>query len=120
VLVVVGSRLFVPLLWLYRLSGVALFQIVHGPADESSWRWLLLVFPNTFEYFLIAYETVRLRWDPPRMSRRLVVGIVAFIWIFIKLPQEWWIHAARLDFTDFAREHSWRNSTPPRNVMRTA
>jgi hypothetical protein len=94
-------------LWLYRLSGVTLFQVVHDPADESSWRWLLLVFPNTFEYFFIAYEAVRLRWDPRRMSPRLVVGIAAFIWAFIKLPQEWWIHVARLDFTDFAREHSW-------------
>ena len=27
-------------------------------------RWLLLVFPNTFEYFFIAYEVVRLRFDP--------------------------------------------------------
>lgn len=94
-------------LWLYRLAGVTLFEIVHDPADESSWRWLLLVFPNTFEYFFIAYETVRLRWDPRRMSRRLVLGLAAFIWVVIKLPQEWWIHVARLDFTDFAREHSW-------------
>jgi hypothetical protein len=65
------------------------------------------VFPNTFEYFFIAYEAVRLRWDPRRMGRRLVVGLAAFIWVFIKLPQEWWIHVAGLDFTDFAREHSW-------------
>ena len=94
-------------LWLYRLFGVTLFECVRDPADPSSWRWLLLVFPNTFEYFFIAYEGVRLRWDPRRMSPRLVVGLAAFIWIFIKLPQEWWIHVAQLDFTDFADEHSW-------------
>ena len=29
------------------------------------------------------------------------------IWVFVKLPQEWWIHVAQLDFTDFLAEHSW-------------
>src|SRR5262249_21777946 len=36
---------------------------------------------------------------------RLVVGVAAFIWIFIKLPQEWWIHVAQLDTTDLIKEH---------------
>jgi hypothetical protein len=94
-------------LWLYRLVGVTLFEVVHDAADPSSWRWLLLVFPNTFEYFFIAYEAIRLRWNPRRMSPHLVVGIAAFIWIFIKLPQEWWIHVAQLDFTDEMAAHSW-------------
>ncbi len=30
--------------------------------------------------------------------------MAAFIWIFIKLPQEWWIHVAQNDFTDFMKE----------------
>ena len=81
-------------LWYYRLVGVTIFETLHDSADPSSWRWLLLVFPNTFEYFFIAYEAVRLRWDPRRMSKRFVIGMAAFIWIFIKLPQEWWIHVA--------------------------
>src|SRR4051794_25894577 len=85
-------------LWYYRLVGVTLFESLHDSADPSSWRWLLLVFPNTFEYFFIAYEVVRLRWDPRRMSKRAVIGLAAFIWIVIKLPQEWWIHVAQLDF----------------------
>jgi hypothetical protein len=41
------------------------------------------------------------------MSPRTVIGIAAFIWIFIKLPQEWWIHVAQLDFTDEVAAHSW-------------
>jgi hypothetical protein len=94
-------------LWLYRLFGVTLFEVVRDPSDPSSWRWLLLVFPNTFEYFFIAYEAIRLRWDPRRLSRRLVIGIAAFIWIFIKLPQEWWIHVAQLDLTDEIDAHPW-------------
>ena len=84
-------------LWYYRLVGVALFEILHQ-------RWLLFVFPNTFEYFFIAYCAVQTQWDPRRMSHRAVVGLAAFVWVFVKLPQEWWIHIAQNDFTDFMHE----------------
>lgn len=86
-------------LFYYRLVGVALFEIYEE-------RWLLFVFPNTFEYFFIAYEVVRLRWDPRRISTKGWVLIAGAIWVFIKLPQEWWIHIAQLDFTDAVREHT--------------
>lgn len=94
-------------LWLYRLSGVAIFEILHTTSTPDSWRWLLFVFPNTFEYFFIAYEILRLRWDPRRLGPRSVAWLAVFIWVVIKLPQEWWIHVARLDFTDFATENVW-------------
>jgi hypothetical protein len=81
----------------YRLVGVVLFEITQV-------RELLFIFPNTFEYFFIFYESVRLFWDPRRLSDRLLIGAAAFIWIFIKLPQEWWIHIAQLDTTDFIKE----------------
>jgi hypothetical protein len=84
-------------LYYYRLVGVVLFEL-------SQVRALLLIFPNTFEYFFDFYEAVRTRWDPRRMSRGLLIGAAAFIWIFIKLPQEWWIHVAQLDMTDFLKE----------------
>ncbi len=84
-------------LWYYRLAGVTLFEMFGG-------RWLLLVFPNTFEYFFIFYEGVKTRWNPLRMSKRFVLGAAAFIWIFIKLPQEYWIHIAQLDTTDLIKE----------------
>lgn len=93
-------------LWLYRLTGVAIFEILHTSSAPDSWRWLLFVFPNTFEYFFITYEIVRLRWDPRRLSPRLVAWIVG-IWVVLKLVQEWWIHIAKLDFTDFAADHAW-------------
>jgi hypothetical protein len=38
------------------------------------------------------------------MSKAVLIGATAFIWIFIKLPQEWWIHIAQLDTTDFIKE----------------
>ena len=38
------------------------------------------------------------------MSAKVLVGATAFIWIFIKLPQEWWLHVAQLDMTDFIKE----------------
>ena len=81
----------------YRLVGVVLFEL-------SGIREILFIFPNTFEYFFIFYESVRLFWDPRRMNNMLVVGAAAFIWIFIKLPQEYWIHIAQLDLTDFVQE----------------
>src|SRR5262245_22440617 len=84
----------------YRLAGVVLFEL-------TDWRALLLVFPNTFEYFFIVYEAFRLRWDPQRLSRRTVLLLAAGIWIFIKLPQEYWIHVAELDTTDIIAAHPW-------------
>jgi hypothetical protein len=91
-------------LYFYRLVGVVAFELSHV-------RALLLVFPNTFEYFFDAYEGIRARWRPTRWGLRWWIGVAAFIWIFIKLPQEWWIHVAQLDFTDFLAEHSWAGPT---------
>lgn len=83
-------------LFYWRLVGVALFEL-------TQLRWLLLVFPNTFEYFFIFYEAYRLRWDPERMSKRLLIGAAAAIWIVIKLPQEYWIHIGQIDTTDWIK-----------------
>jgi hypothetical protein len=80
-------------LYFYRLIGVTAFEL-------TEWRPLLLIFPNTFEYFFIAYEIIRLHRDPTRRSRRFWVITAAAIWIFVKLPQEYWIHIAQLDVTD--------------------
>ncbi len=80
-------------LYYYRLVGVALFEATHL-------RPLLLIFPNTFEYFFIWYEAVKLWWNPRKLSRTAVISAAAFIWIVIKLPQEYWIHIAQNDVTD--------------------
>ena len=82
----------------YRLVGVLLFEFTGA-------RAMLLLFPNTFEYFFIFVEAVALRWNPIRMSRSLVLGAVAAIWIVIKLPQEYWIHIAQRDVTDELSAH---------------
>jgi hypothetical protein len=87
-------------LYFYRLVGVVAFEL-------SDWRPLLLIFPNTFEYFFIAYEVVRLFWNPARVSMRSWVLTAAAIWVFVKLPQEWWIHIAQLDLTDTLAEVPW-------------
>jgi hypothetical protein len=79
------------------LIGVALFE-------STGQRWLLLVFPNTFEYFFIAIEAYKLRRNPNVLTSRQVHVIAAFIWIFVKLPQEWWIHVAELDVTDVLKD----------------
>ena len=87
-------------LFYYRMVGVILFELLHN-------RTLLLIFPNTFEYFFIFIEATRLRWSPSRLSRKTIIIAAAFIWIVIKLPQEYWIHVAQLDTTDLMKEHSW-------------
>jgi hypothetical protein len=83
-------------LFFYRLVGTTLFELTEQ-------RALLLIVPNTFEYFFIAYELVRLRWDPTRISARGWALVAAAIWVFVKLPQEYWIHVAKRDLTDTIR-----------------
>jgi hypothetical protein len=83
-------------LFYYRLIGVAVFEITHL-------RLLLLIFPNVFEYFFIFYEIVRLKWDPKVLTKDKLITTVAFIWVFVKLPQEYWIHIAQMDTTDWVR-----------------
>ncbi len=84
-------------LYYYRLVGVVAFEL-------SQVRALLFIFPNTFEYFWDFIEAVRIGWDWKRVGKWTAIVSAALIWIFIKLPQEWWIHIAKLDMTDFIKE----------------
>ena len=87
-------------LYFYRLVGALVFELTHA-------RWVLLVFPNVFEYFFIAYETVRSRWQPVHLLVGWWLSAAALIWVFIKLPQEYWLHVAQLDLTDEIGKHHW-------------
>ncbi|WP_173086375.1 hypothetical protein [Phytohabitans rumicis] len=87
-------------LYFYRLAGVVAFELTH-------WRALLLIFPNTFEYFFIAYEVIRLRWNPARYGMRFWVLAAATIWVVVKLPQEYWVHIAQLDVTETLDAYPW-------------
>src|SRR4051794_28911652 len=87
-------------LFYYRLVGVLAFELTHE-------RAMLLIFPNTFEFYFIVYEALRLRWDPARWSARFWVLIAAGLWIFVKLPQEYWIHIAMRDFTETVADYPW-------------
>jgi hypothetical protein len=40
---------------------------------------------------------------PEKLPRSTVITAAAFIWIVIKLPQEYWIHIAQMDATDFIK-----------------
>jgi hypothetical protein len=79
-------------LFYWRLAGVFLFEAIQL-------RPLLFIFTNAFEYVFIFYEVVRLRWDPKRMSKWVMIGATAIIWIFIKLPQEYILHIGQFDTT---------------------
>ncbi len=87
-------------LFYYRLLGVVVFELT-----GAQYRALLMLFPNTFEYFFIFYELVRSRWDPRRGDLRFWVLAAGAIWLFVKLPQEYWIHVAQLDATDTIRAY---------------
>ena len=87
-------------LFYYRLVGVLAFEL-------TGERAMLLLFPNTFEFFFIAYSAIALRWEPSRWPPRFWVAIAAILWIFVKLPQEYWIHVAQLDFTEAVDDHPW-------------
>lgn len=87
-------------LFYFRQVGAVAFEL-------SGLRPLLLLFPNTFEYFFIAYETVRTRWNPARFLIGFWLVVAAGIWILVKLPQEYWLHVAQLDLTDTIRDVPW-------------
>lgn len=85
-------------LWYYRLFGVMLFEYTEA-------RWMLLAFANTFEYYFIAIEAIKARRNPFILDTTRYLSLAALIWTCIKLPQEWWLHIAQLDVTDFLKEH---------------
>ncbi len=87
-------------LFFYRQIGAAAFELTGA-------RALLMVFPNTFEYFFIAHEGIRSRWRATRLTLRGWIVVAAAIWVFVKLPQEYWIHIAQLDFTDALQDVAW-------------
>jgi hypothetical protein len=94
-----GSRPAVQIarvLFYFRLVGVLGFEL-------TGRRPLLLLFPNTFEYFFVLYEVVRGWWSPARLRTRTLVRAAALVWV-AKLPHEYWLHVARLDLTDVVKE----------------
>lgn len=92
------------LLFYYRLVGVALFEL-------TGIRALLLIFPNTFEYFFIFYEAVRMKWNPGLLTKEKLILTAALIWIIVKLPHEYWIHIAEMDTT------AWIRASPPNALV---
>ena len=88
----------------YRLVGVLLFEF-------TGVRALLLIFSNAFEYFFIFYEAVRIRWNPLRLTKRALLIALALIVIFIKIPQEYIIHIAQINTTDWIKNNIFGVST---------
>ena len=84
-------------LFYYRLIGVLAFEL-------TGVRLLLAIFPNAFEPFFIFYELQRRRGNL-MVSRKAIAIAVAVCWLALKLPQEWWIHVAQLDGSDFLKRY---------------
>jgi hypothetical protein len=91
-------------LFYFRLVGVLLFEL-------TGTRALLLIFTNAFEYFFIFYEAVRVRWDPLRLSKRALVIALVLIVVFVKIPQEYIVHIAQINTTDWIKSNIFGVST---------
>ena len=87
-------------LFYYRLVGVLAFELLDS-------RAMLLLFPNTFEFFFIVYAAISLRWDPAKWSPKFWLWTAIVLWVCVKLPQEYWIHIAQRDFTDTVADYPW-------------
>lgn len=87
-------------LFYYRLVGVLAFELLDS-------RAMLLVFPNTFEFFFIVYAVIALRWEPSKWPPRFWLSTAIVLWVCVKLPQEYWIHIAQRDFTDTVTANPW-------------
>ena len=48
-----------------------------------------------------------MRQDPLKLTKRLLIIIAAFIWIYIKLPQELWIHIIQPNYPDLITDNPW-------------
>ena len=87
-------------LFFYRLVGVVAFE-------STQWRAAAADLP---EHVRVLLHRVRDRAVPVGSragSRRFWIITAAAIWIFVKLPQEYWIHIAQLDFTDSVARVPW-------------
>lgn len=75
-------------------SDILIFGVIVG---------LRLVVPLAIPRYPLPGILVRLRWDPRRLNRGLVLRAAAFIWIVIKLPQEYVIHIAQVSSIDWIK-----------------
>ena len=58
-----------------------------------------------FRGSVVKRNTRVLRYEPERLSARFWLLVAAGLLICVKLPQEYWIHVAQLDFTDTVRDY---------------
>jgi hypothetical protein len=89
-------------LFYLRLLGVLVFEL-------TGYRFFLLILPNAFEYFFIFYEVIRGYWSTDRIDRSFLIRGAILIWFLIKIPQEYWLHVARLDVSDMVKNWIFRN-----------
>lgn len=88
-------------LFYYRIVGVMLFEL-------TEWRGILFLFPNIFEYFFIAYEVIRSKWDVRKVGLRFWLSLAFIIWAVVKVPQEYILHIAQIDSTEWLNENIFR------------
>jgi hypothetical protein len=48
-----------------------------------------------------------MRQDPLKLTKRILIVVAAFIWIYIKIPQELWIHIIQPNYPDLIKDNPW-------------
>jgi hypothetical protein len=91
------------LLFLYRLLGVFLFEI-------TGFRIILIIFPNIFEYFFLFYETCK-KFTNPLLIKKSTIVIMLIILLFIKIPQEYFIHYENGSSRKWIQEHIFNKTS---------
>jgi hypothetical protein len=89
-------------LFAWRLLGIALFEITQV-------RVLLLVFPNVFENFYIAYLALR-RFVPRFELTPLRLALLVVLVTIPKLAQEWLLHYQEAQPWDWIKRNILRDS----------
>ena len=89
-------------LFAYRTAGVVAFEVTQT-------RWLLLVFPNLFENFYLAYLVI-LRYFPRFVLTPHRLGALPLLLLVPKLAQEYLLHYSEAQPWDWVK----------RNVLRDA
>lgn len=74
-------------LFIFRFIGVGTFEMLN-------WRWLLLAFPNVFEFWVIFVAGISLIKPQHQLTQRQAIVVLVILFMFKEL-QEYVLHGAR-------------------------
>tara|TARA_B110000263_G_scaffold66368_1_gene57348 strand:- start:1318 stop:1842 length:525 start_codon:yes stop_codon:yes gene_type:complete len=76
------------ILFSYRITGMILYEIFHK-------RWVLFIFPNFFEFWIILIALLRLKNNDTQLNKKHIVFLLIPL-MSIKLIQEYILHVNKI------------------------